>query len=60
MGFVYAGALWLLRPFVLEDVGLWWIPKSSIVYRRDTELLSYAGNPGGYALLSSVVIRHDE
>ena len=60
MCLVYAGTLWLWWTLVLEDVGLWGIPEAGIVYRRYTELLGYAGDPGGDALLSSVIIRYDE
>jgi hypothetical protein len=60
VGFVDAGALGLRGAFVLPDVFLWGVPEARIVYGGDAELLGYAGDPGGEALLASVVIGDDE
>lgn len=62
MGLVDAGALGLRRAPVLEDIlrGLWRVPETSIVYRRDRQILRDPGDPSWQTLLSCVVIGYYE
>lgn len=57
MCFVNASTLWLRRPLVLPDVLLWWIPEPRIVDGGDVEVLGHSSDPGGDALLTSMVVR---
>ena len=52
MGFVYADALWLGRPWVFESVSLilWWMPEHSVIDRREVQVLGDASDPRWYSL----------
>ena len=56
MGFVYAGALWLGRPWVFEDVSfvLWWMPEHSIIDRGEVYVLCNTSDPRWYSLQALV------
>jgi hypothetical protein len=60
VGLVDAGALGLRGALVLENVLVGRVPEPGIVDGGDIEVLGDAGDPGGEALLASVVVGNNE
>ena len=60
MGLVDACTLGLWWPFVLPYILMGRVPEAGIVYGGDVEVLGHAGDPGGKALLASMIVGDDK
>lgn len=62
VSFVNTSTLRLRRTLVLENVGCFFgrVPETSVVHGRYAEVLSHSFDPSGDALLSGVMVGHDQ